>query len=103
MAWVKKKKGWKMGLNCFKLLKTNIEKMSAFRLSKIFMKTNELAPALQDIDENKGESRLAQQRADSRYSFSARSAATACNRSRSRGVKAAGWSLSISISPRMRP
>jgi hypothetical protein len=38
-----------------KLLKTHIEKMADFRLSKIFMKTNELNSALQDVDENKGE------------------------------------------------
>jgi len=37
-----------------KLLKTNIEKMSAFRLSTIFMKTNELNHSFQDVDEKKG-------------------------------------------------
>ena len=37
-----------------KLLKTHIEKMSTFRLSMIFMKTNELSPSLQDVDEKKG-------------------------------------------------
>ena len=34
-----------------KLLKTNIEKMSAFRLSTMLMKTNELNPSLHDVDE----------------------------------------------------
>ena len=43
-----------MGLNFIKLLKTHVEKMSAFRLSIIFMKTNELEASLQDVDENKG-------------------------------------------------
>ena len=37
-----------------KLLKTHIEKMSTFRLSMIFMKTNKLNPSLQDVDEKKG-------------------------------------------------
>jgi hypothetical protein len=36
-----------------KSLKTNIEKMSVFRLSTMFMKTNELYHSLQDIDETK--------------------------------------------------
>jgi len=36
------------------LLKTNVEKMSVFRLSTIFMKTNELNTPLHDVDENKG-------------------------------------------------
>jgi hypothetical protein len=38
-----------------KLLKTNAEKMSAFRLSMMFMKTNELSHSLHDVDEKKGE------------------------------------------------
>jgi|GEM_PF-5649774 len=36
-----------------KLLKTHIEKMSAFRLSIIFMKTKELNRSLLYVDENK--------------------------------------------------
>jgi hypothetical protein len=40
-----------------KLLKTNVEKMSAFRLSIIFMKKNELNRYLHDVDEKKGERR----------------------------------------------
>jgi hypothetical protein len=43
-----------MGQNFIKLLKTHVEKMSAFRLSMIFMKTNELEASLQDVDEKKG-------------------------------------------------
>jgi len=43
-----------MGLNFIKLLKTHVEKMSAFRLSMIFMKTNELGHSLQDVYEKKG-------------------------------------------------
>ena len=42
-----------MGLRFIKLLKTHVEKMSAFRLSMIFMKTNELDHSFQDVDENK--------------------------------------------------
>jgi hypothetical protein len=38
-----------------KLLKTNIEKMSVFRLSIMLMKTQELRHSLHDVDENKGE------------------------------------------------
>jgi len=36
------------------LLKTNVEKMSPFRLSTIFMKINESNHFLHDIDEKKG-------------------------------------------------
>jgi hypothetical protein len=43
-----------MGLRFIKLLKTHVEKMSAFRLSTILMKTGELEPSLHDVDENKG-------------------------------------------------
>ena len=43
-----------MGRRFIKLLKTHVEKMSSFRLSKIFMKTNELNHSFQDVDENKG-------------------------------------------------
>ena len=43
-----------MGLKFIKLLKTHVEKMSAFRLSMIFMKTNELGHSFQDVDEKKG-------------------------------------------------
>jgi hypothetical protein len=49
-----------MRQNFIKLLKTHVEKMSAFRLSRMFMKQNELNHSLQDVDENKGESRWAQ-------------------------------------------
>ena len=40
--------------NFFKLLKTNVEKMSIFRLSTILVRTNELNHFLHDVDENKG-------------------------------------------------
>ena len=43
-----------MGSNFFKSLKTHIENMSVFRLSTIFMKTNELNHSLHDVDEKKG-------------------------------------------------
>jgi len=42
-----------MSLSCFKLLKTNVEKMSLFRLSTILVKINELNPSFQDVDEKK--------------------------------------------------
>jgi hypothetical protein len=48
------KKGVKMRPNCTKLLKTHVEKMSIFRLSMIFMKTNKLSRSLQDVGEKKG-------------------------------------------------
>jgi hypothetical protein len=48
------KGGQKMGQNFFKSLKTNVEKMSAFRLSTMLMKTNELSQSLHDVYENKG-------------------------------------------------
>jgi hypothetical protein len=51
---VVEKKGEKLGKNFFKLLKTHIEKMPVFRLSMIFMKTNELNHSFHDITENKG-------------------------------------------------
>jgi hypothetical protein len=35
------------------LLKTNIEKMSVFRLATMLMKTNWLSIALHDVDEKK--------------------------------------------------
>ena len=55
VARVMKKKGeLKMRGKFRKLLKTHIEKMSAFRLSKMFMKTNELSHSFQDLDEKKG-------------------------------------------------
>jgi hypothetical protein len=41
-----------------KLMKTNVEKMSVFRLSMMLMKTNDLHPSFHDVDENKGERRL---------------------------------------------
>jgi len=46
-----KKGELKMRRKFAKLLKTYIEKMSAFRLSTIFMKTNELDHSLHDVDE----------------------------------------------------
>jgi len=42
-----------MDLNCRKSLKTQIEKNSSFRLSKMYMKTKEIEQALQDVVENK--------------------------------------------------
>jgi hypothetical protein len=47
-----------MRLTFSKLLKTNVEKMSVFRLSMMLMKTRELNRSLHDVDENKGERRL---------------------------------------------
>jgi len=44
-----------MRLISCKLLKTSIEKMSAFRLSIMLMKTSELNRSLHYVDENKGE------------------------------------------------
>src|SRR5208283_17887 len=44
-----------MRLPLIKLLKTNIEKMSLFRLSIIFMKTSKLYRYLHYVDEKKGE------------------------------------------------
>jgi hypothetical protein len=43
----------KMRRKLRKLLKTNIEKMSTFRLSIMLMKTHELNRSLNDVDENK--------------------------------------------------
>jgi len=43
-----------MRLNFSKLLKTHVEKMSAFRLSWMLMKIKELNNSFQDIDEKKG-------------------------------------------------
>jgi hypothetical protein len=43
-----------MGLKFLKLLKTNVEKMAPFRLSRMLMKTNELNSPFQDVDEKKG-------------------------------------------------
>ena len=43
-----------MRLSFRKLLKTNVEKMSVFRLSMMLMKTNELNRSLHDVDEKKG-------------------------------------------------
>ena len=48
------KKRLEMSRNFRKLLKKHIEQMSAFRLSIIFMKTNELNHSLHYVDENKG-------------------------------------------------
>jgi hypothetical protein len=47
------KKGQKMRWISSNLLKTHTEKMSAFDLSKIYMKTNNLHDAFQDVYENK--------------------------------------------------
>jgi hypothetical protein len=47
-----------MGLSFIKLLKTSVEKMSAFRLSTMLMKTSELEPSLHDVDENKWLNRM---------------------------------------------
>ena len=44
-----------MRLAFCKLLKTNVEKMSVFRLSMMLMKSNELNRSLHDVDEKKGE------------------------------------------------
>jgi hypothetical protein len=43
-----------MRQNFIKLLKTNVEKMSAFCLAIMLMKQNELNHYLQDVDEKKG-------------------------------------------------
>jgi hypothetical protein len=43
-----------MGRKFVKLLKIHIENMSVFRLSMIFMKTNELSCSLHYVDEKKG-------------------------------------------------
>jgi len=43
-----------MTLTFSKLLKTNVEKMSVFRLSIMLMKTHELSRSLHDVDEKKG-------------------------------------------------
>jgi len=48
-----------------KSLKTHIETMSLFRLSTIFMKTNELEHSLHDIDEKKGVNQKAVTKAQS--------------------------------------
>jgi hypothetical protein len=49
-----------LGENFTKLLKTNVEKMSAYCLLAILMKTNELKSISRDIDEKKGERRWAE-------------------------------------------
>jgi hypothetical protein len=46
-----------MTLTFIKLLKTNVEKMSAFHLSIMLMKTNELNRSLHYVDEKKGDMR----------------------------------------------
>ncbi|HMD85447.1 MAG TPA: hypothetical protein VKO18_12200 [Terriglobia bacterium] len=62
-ARVMEKKGeLKLRLKFPKLMKTNVEKMSVFRLSTMLMKTNKLNQSLHYIDENKGESRLTRAR-----------------------------------------
>jgi hypothetical protein len=49
-----KKGSKKKGKNFIKLLKTNVRKMAAFRLSTISMKTNELNSSFHDVDEKRG-------------------------------------------------
>ena len=44
----------KMKVSLAMLLKTNIEKMSAFRLATMLMKTNDLNSVCHDVDEKKG-------------------------------------------------
>jgi hypothetical protein len=46
-------------MRCAKLLKTNREKMSAFRLSIMFVKIKELSHSLHDVYEKKRERRWA--------------------------------------------
>ena len=59
---MEKKGELKFRLKFPKLMKTNVEKMSVFRLSMMLMKTNDLRHSLHYVDENKGESRLARAR-----------------------------------------
>jgi hypothetical protein len=55
LAMVGGKKGdLKMRRKFRKLLKTHIEKMPAFRLSIMLMKTNDLSRSLHYVDERKG-------------------------------------------------
>src|SRR5208337_1566935 len=62
-ARVMEKKGeLKLRLKFPKLMKTNGEKMSVFRLSTMLMKTNELNHPLHDVDEKKGVSRWARRK-----------------------------------------
>ena len=49
-----KKRELKIGREFLKLLKTNTEKMSVFRLSIMLKKTNELDDSLHYVDEKKG-------------------------------------------------
>ena len=49
-----KKRELKMSRNFRKSLKTHVEQMSAFRLSIILMKTNELNSSFHYVDDNKG-------------------------------------------------
>jgi hypothetical protein len=46
-----------MRLTFCKSLKTNVEQMPVFRLSIMFMKTNDLSHAIHYVNENKGERR----------------------------------------------
>jgi|GEM_PF-6121010 len=55
---MKKKGGLKNRLEFCKSLKTNVEKMSVFRLSMMLMKTRELNRSLHYVDENKGDKRI---------------------------------------------
>ena len=49
-----------MRQNFIKLLKTHVEKMSAFRLAKMLLKTSMLSSSCHYSDENKGERGLAE-------------------------------------------
>ena len=53
-----------MNKNFIKLLKTNGEKMSVFRLSTMLMKTKELNYPLHDVDENKCSYRMGAQNSE---------------------------------------
>jgi hypothetical protein len=50
---MEKKGGLELRLKFPKLMKTNVEKMSVFRLSMMLMKTNDLHHSLHYVDENK--------------------------------------------------
>ncbi len=61
VARLMEKKGeLKLRLKFPKIMKTNVEKISVFRLSRMLMKTNGLRHSLHDVEENKGESRWTQ-------------------------------------------
>jgi hypothetical protein len=55
LAGITKKRGMKnLGLNFFKLLKTHVEKISIFRLSRMLMKPKKLKHPFQDVGERIG-------------------------------------------------